>query len=85
MSFFETLNDDKFVLSLERPCKYYGYEILDSIKRQLSKLVDKELDGNITEDEIQTKLWLSRLERVVSREIIYRTTIDEAVKIGLLV
>ena len=85
MGFFESLNSDKFVISLERPCKYTGDEILRAIRPTLSDLIDKELEENITEDEIQTKLWLSRLEKVVSKDIIYRLTIDEAVRIGLLV
>lgn len=85
MGYFDTLQQKMQTISLERPCQYTGEEILNVSSATLHKLIDKELSTGLTEEEGLQKQWLSRLAKVICRENIYLCSIDEAVRIGLLI
>ena len=77
-------NLQKDVIPLSRPLIISGETILDTSVKKLRLLVNKEIDGTITNEELKLKQWLSRLENVIRRDNTYSLSIDEAADIGLI-
>ena len=84
MGYFDYIKNTQ-ILSLERPCKYSGNEILNKSQIKLKALVEKEVNDKLTKEEEELKKWLGRLENVIHRENFYVCSIQEAVDIGLIV
>ena len=76
--------DSKEVISLARPCLYSGSDILEEAAKTLRKLMDKQLDDQISPDELKQLKFLSRLEQVIQRQCMYSLSLQEAADIGLI-
>ena len=83
MAYFDTVKADK-VLTLERPCLYYGEEILEQSQKRLKELHDKYIDKDEPQSINKIIKWLGRLEKVIQRHILYHVSIDEAVWLGFI-